>query len=82
MVSAVKAIKSFINCEIAGPAGPSKAYRGEDTPPPLPLRVQVRARPAARAFPSHPQCKPAVSITWDLQALWEFQQPGKTSASS
>jgi hypothetical protein len=59
MVSAVKAVKSFINSEIAGPAGPSKAYRSEDTPPPNtppPRPFQVRARSAASAFPSHPQC--------------------------
>ncbi len=53
MVSAVKAIKSFINCEIAGPAGPSKAYRGEDTPPPLPPRVPFKFAPARQRVPFH-----------------------------
>ena len=76
MVSAVKAVKSFINSEIAGPAGPSKAYRSE--PPPPPRSVQVRACPASGAFPSHPQCTPAVyNVTVGCAGLMGLPAAGK-----
>jgi hypothetical protein len=77
MVSAVKAVKSFINSEIAGPAGPSKAYRSE--PPPIPPAFfQVRARPASGAFPSHPQCTPAVyNVTVGCAGLMGLPAAGK-----
>ena len=77
MVSAVKAVKSFINSEIAGPAGPSKAYRSE--PPPIPPAFfQVRARPASCAFPSHPQCTPAVyNVTVGCAGLMGLPAAGK-----
>jgi hypothetical protein len=75
MVSAVKAVKSFINSEIAGPACPSKAYRSE---PPPPRSVQVRARPASGAFPSHPQCTPAVyNVTVGCAGLMGLPAAGK-----